>query len=783
MRRLRRLAAACHGTARTARSSVLATLLLWSAGLALPVGAHGATQVQARLSAGQVEARGTVELVVSVSDPKGGVGDPQVDLPPGIAMLGSARAQNFSFINGRSSTQVEFRYQLGSDRVGRFQVGPIRVRVGDQVFVAAALPLEVTATAPRLLAPGAAAGRNASRIASLVIDVQPSHPYVGELVQMSVRLVQRVALAEDSQYEVPATPGFWGENYGDPRVYEAREGGRLVAVTERKARLYPLAAGVATVGQAAALVMPASSAIDPFFGGGGPQSVQIHSDSLQVRVRPLPAGAPQGFDGAVGDYAVSWTLDRSHTAQDQPLTLALDIRGVGNLPLLHTPPLALQDFEVFSSTIQDSLARLGERSSSRRRFQWTLMPKRPGGLRVLPIDWAWFDPRSGVYRRAALAPLAVEVLAAGPASAGDHDGGFPARLAADPADPGARGAWGWAFLLAGVLAGLAVRAWIRGGRPDAFAAERGRQREWLRAVGLAHGPDFWRAAEDSVAWVESRGGQVLRLREDISAARYGGQLDREDDVRRRLIERIAEALPPGGGNGPWRPIAVVCAVLALAAWLLGAPQHGDERLAARARAADRAAREGRPAQAAAEWTRIWDEAPGDPALAARLAWYELSADSLAEAATWVLRGRSGEARDPALGFIAERVREAGALTGAHAPASPLRSWEWAALACALALGCLLQWRRWWICGTLGLLAIAATVAPPVIGALRTGAALAVVRRTVPLQGAGLDLDAGQVVRVLGVSSKGVSVSAGRDLAGVLPADAVRFLNGPTVAQR
>jgi hypothetical protein len=756
--------------------------VLTIAALALrPQEATAATQVQARLSSGAVEMRGTVTLVVSISDPKGGVGDPQVDLPPGVAILGSARAQNFSFVNGRANTQVEFRYEIGGDRVGHFQIGPIRVRVGDQVYVAAALPLEVTATAPKLPSPaaGGPGGGNASRIASLVIDVQPSHPYVGELVQLTVRLVQRVALAEDSQYEVPPTPGFWGENYGDPRVYEGREGGRMVAVTERKARLYPLAAGVATVGQAAALVVPASSGIDPFFGSGGSQPVQIHSESLHVNVRPLPGGAPAGFDGAVGEYAVSWTLDRSHTAQDQPITLDLDVRGSGNLPLIHTPAMALQDFEVFTSTIQDSLAPLGERSPSRRRFQWTLMPKHAGTLHVPPIEWAWFEPRSGAYRRAALPPLSVEVLAADGAHANDRDGSFPERLAAHGADPGARGAWGWAFLLAGALAGLAVRFWVRGGQPDALAAERARQREWLRAVGLAHGPDFWRAADESVAWVESRGGQVLRLREDIAAARYGGQLDREDDVRRRLVERISEALPAGGGKGPWRPLAIVCALAALLGWALGAPQHGDERLSARARTADRAAREGRPAEAAAEWARLWDEAPGSPALAARLAWHELSQDSLAEAATWVLRGQGGEARDPALGFVAERVREAGALTGAHAPASPLRSWEWAALASALALGCLLEWPRRWSAILLGALAIAAVVTPLVIGALRSGASLAVVRHTVTLDGAGLDLDAGQVVRVLGVSSKGVSVSAGRDLAGVVPPDAVRFLNGPT----
>lgn len=759
---------------RAIRSGWLAALVAVCGLIAAGEAVAGA--VQAKLSAGAIDVGATVTLVVTVSDARGGVGDPAFEVPRGLVLLGSTRGTNFSFINGSASTSHEFRYELGGSTPGRYSIGPIRIRVDNQVYQCAALPLVIGQGAPAAGPSVSTSGGNSRAPATLVLDVQPPHPYVGELVTLAVRLVQRQQLADASQYQPPPTPGFWAESYGDPRQYEGRENGRVVMVTESRTRLYPLAAGVATIGQAAEVIVPGSSGgMDPFFGGAPVRPMAITSDSLRVAVRPLPPGAPPAFDGAVGDFRLSWGLDRSHTAQDQPLTLELDVRGVGNLPLLHAPALAPGDFEIFASTVQDSLAPSGERGVGRRRFQWTLMPRKAGTLRIEPVAFAWFDPGSGSYHNAALPPLTVEVLAAGAASANSSDDAFPPALAQHPAEPGARTAQPWLFLVAGVCAGLAVRFWRRSGQPDALAAERGRQREWLRAVGLARGADFWKAADEAVLWVESRGGQVLRLREDIAAARYGGQFEKEEDVRRRLVERLGEALPAAAPMRPWRAFAIALGVLALLAWFLGAPQHGDARRSARALGADGAARTGQSDAARAEWERLWSESPGDPRLAARLAWSELRRDSLARAAVWALRGAQGDARDPALTAVTERVREAGGLSGAHVPGLPIRMLEWAALASALAIGCLLEWPRRWSAALLALLAVLAAAAPALVQLWRESAPVAVVERQVPLAGAGLDLDAGQVVRVLRVHGDAVRVTAGHELSGELPLDALTFV--------
>lgn len=734
-----------------------------------PPRAFAAAQIEARLGAASIEAGTSVTLSVTIRNPTGGVGDPDVQLPAGVSVLGTDRSSNFSWVNGRANNESEYRYELGVENPGRYSIGPIRVRVGGQVFVTPVLPLLVTPASAH-----GRAGPPAGRVpATLSVELKPPHPYVGQLAQLTLRLLQAEDLQSSGGNSAPATPGFWSESWGEPIEYRTRMGSRPAYAVERRVRVYPLAPGTATIGSASILVVPGGSPVsDPFGGGFGAQPVQLVSESLRVAIAPLPAGAPPEFDGAVGEFTVSASLDRGHTARDQAITLRFDVRGTGNLPLLRTPALHASDFDVFASTVDDSLAPPGEVAAGRRAFQWTLLPKRNGTLRIAPPTFAWFDPRTAGWHRVTPPELSVDVIAAGPATAASGEDVLPGVFANDRPAPGARGAKPWVFAIAGALLGLAIRVWRSHGTPDPDAAERARGREYLRAVGLAKGLDFWRSADEASAWVEARGGQVLRLREEIAAARYSGGAGNEADVRRRLVERLGEVLPAPVTERPRALIAGALVLGALLACVFAWPTHGDERLAARARAADASARAHQVPQAEGEWRAVWREAPGDPALAARLAWAALRQDRLAEATAWAVRGDTGEPRDPALAFVAGRVREAGGMVGAPGRAVPLRSLEWAALAFALALGALLEWPRRWSTGVLAALALLAAGVPVAHAVLATHRDLAVVARATPLAGAGLDLDAGQVVRIRGQEAGAVRVWAGRDLSGTVPTAAL-----------
>jgi len=730
------------------------------------IAGEAAGQVSARLERSHltVGESTTLHIVVEGTDAE----DPGLELPPGLEVLGSSRSKNVSWINGKLSSQTVFRYEIGPTEAGRFEIGPILVRAKQETFRSGVLTLSVTA------AERSVGGRGAGP-ASLSVEAIPSDPVVGQLVMLRVRLIQRVAFAEDPQYTPPTTSGFWTDKPSAPESFYADQDGERVLVTETRMRLYPVASGTATIGQAAASVVVAAGGLDdPFawLSGRARRELVVRSRPTQVRVRPLPAGAPPSFTGAVGAFDVAWSPDRARTSRDVPITLRLEVRGRGNLPLVRPPELDDPDVEVFARTVEDSLSEPGTDLPGRKRFQWTVLPRRQGTLTIAAPEFAWYDPAARAWRHVRAEPVTVEV---GPPifSGAQGAGEFPAHLAREPLDPGARRAAPWAWALGGLVFGAAVALWRTGGARAAHGAERAQQLEWLRAIGRASGPDFWRAADEAAFWLEEHGQLVSAVRERIAAARYARTTDADaEPVRRRLVEQLSRAMAPAHPRAALRLAAIVLAVGAIAWLWLFRPAEGDPGARRLALEADQSARAGELNPARANWLSLWRAGHRHPALAARLAWSEVERGALGPASLWVLRGEAAEPRDPALAWATERVREAGGLVGSSAPRAPITSLEWSIAALLLGVLAGALWPRRRAALAAAVLLVVAGAWQPVEGWWIEHSGRAVVMRAAALEGEGIELQPGQVVTVEASREGRARVTAGDAVRGWLPADAI-----------
>jgi hypothetical protein len=743
--------------------------------LMLASGARAAIQIQARIERSTIAVGEATTLQVVISGAAGGVSPPEFEVPPGLEVLGSGRAQNFTWSNGRSSVEIIYRFEISANAPGRYPLGPITVRAGKEAFRSGVLSLEATAAPTRIEGAGTRAGPG-----SLLVDVLPPEPWVGQPCQLRVRLVLRAPLAEDPQYTPPATPGFWTDKTGAPESYFADERGRRVLVTETRTRIYPLAPGQATVGEAVATLALAGGERDPLAWNGGRlprRETVVRSRPLPVRVRPLPAGPPAAFTGAVGGLSVRWTADRARTSVDVPITVRLDLRGVANLPLIRPPELTGKGIERFASTVEDSLAPAGSGGAGRKRFQWTVLARRTGRLTLAAPPFAWFDPATGSYRRAELPPIDLEVGPALFVGAGES-AELPTVFTRHPLDPGARAPEPWAWALAGLMLGAAVALWRRGSAARVAAAARAVPLEWLRAVGRSSGPDFWRAADEASAWLAQRGEPVESLRRQIASARYGGGGADSQTIRGQLVERISAALPAAPATGARRAGAVVMVAAASVGCVWFGPRPGDARPEAAVRAADQVARDGDLTRAHDQWTALWRAGAHHPGLAARLAWVEAQGGAVGPAAAWVARGERAGVRDPSLHWIAERVREGGGLVGDVPVRWPVRPVEWAIAALLLGMGAGALWPRRGPAAVCAALALLAGVVDPLQGALAARSGRAVVQQTVTLAGAGLDLQPGQVVRLLERRGGRARVSAGAGVGGWLPESAIDIVTAP-----
>lgn len=739
-----------------------------------PAGVRG-QQVEARFDQARIGLGETTTLRVTVRSGSG-VRTPEFDLPEGLSVLGSGRQQNFSWVNGRASNEIEFRFEIRGEQTGLYSVGPVFITVGSRVFRGPELRLEVTERAASPNADGGGEGAPAT----LRVEVDPVEPYVGQEVALRVLLIQRAAFAEDPQYVPPITTGFWTDRFTAPESYYADVAGERVLVTETRTRLYPLAIGETVVGEAGATVTVAESRSDPLgWLGGSRRGMVLRSRPVAVRVRPLPDGAPAGFGGAVGDFEATWSADRARTSRDVPVTLRLDVRGRGNLPLMRSPIWSPADMEVFASTVQDSAA--GPDGDGRKRFQWTLLPRLEGRVAVEAPPFVWFDPAQGSYRRLAAPAVRIEV---GPAlfTGSAAGAGFPRSLGDRPVDPGSRPPEPWAFALAGLGIGAAVLLWRRGAKRGAGEPAGAEVGAWLARVREAHGDDFWRTAEETMRWLESTGRIAdspgwRGARDQVATSRYGGSASHESPVRQTLVEHLVAASPRSARALPLRLAALGLAIGSLALAVVFGPRPGTERFSRLARDADQAARQGDLERARVSWLALWNEAGPHPGLAARLAWDHVQRGEIGPAALWVLRGELAEPRDAAARWVAERVREAGGLVGASPPRLPVRRWEWSVSAFVLGLCVVrLRRRRGLAIGLAGLAVMAAAI-HPLQGEWAERSGRAVVLEQATLDGSDIQLDPGQIVIVRSRKGDRLRVRAGRLTEGWLPASIVGLLVG------
>jgi len=732
----------------------------------LPADVRAAGEVAVRLDRARATVGESVGFEVVVSGAGSGLVAPALQPPAGLEVLGVSRSESFSRVKGRSVSRTTFRYEIGLLQAGRYTLGPVRVPAAGRAFTSGVSELTVAAAAPGFATESGAA--------SLLVDVEPRTPWVGEPVVLRVRLVLAQDLAEEPAYVPPLTTGFWAEAPSRPESYYGTHGGRRVLITETRTRLYPLVSGLARIGPAGVgVVFEGTRAANPLRGveGRAGREATLRSQPIEVAVRRLPPGAPPEFDGAVGAFTVRWSADRGRTSQDVPVAARLDVRGVGNLPLVKAPQLAITDGEVFTGASDDSLPAPGTSGRGRRRFQWNVLPRSAGTLSIPVPAFAWFDPAAGAYRSAELAPLVVEVGAPVFSSGGRRDG-FPAVFLREAPDPFARGAAPWAWAVAGLLAGAAAVAWRVRPAADPHAAARAWGAAWRNALRAPGGAAFWRAAEEAAEWLQLVGRPVGEVRAQIVATRYGGGDADLDAVRLRLSRELTTALPPAAPRRGWRLAAVALAGVAVILPVLSGSPLGLSANSLRLRAADHVAHEGDVARARAAWNGMWAEGARGAGLAARLAWAEASRGALGPAAVWVLRGEQTDARDPALAWVAERVREGGGLTGARPVRFPVRRIEWAVLALALGLGAGAVWPRRGLALVLAVLSSCAAGIEPVQDAWAAHVGQSVVGRSVTLEGAGLELEVGQVVQVLHSEAGWARVRAGRELEGRVPAAAL-----------
>ncbi len=402
-----------------------AALLFAVLGVLSAAAPAAALEIHASLDRDQVPVGQQVVLTIVVQGGVRSLPEPDVpDLSANFEVYTGSTSRNFSLVNGRVSASLTRRIALVPRREGTFTIAPITAEAGGETATAQALKLEVTKAAAPPTPPPETEGETGASTGSddvfVRATVDKTDPYVYEQVTYRMRLYTRLNLLDNPGFTPPSTEGFWKESLPPRQPYLETVNGKRYRVLEVSMAVFPTTPGKLTVGEAVveANVEDPRSGRDPrsFFRGGfmdGERRV-LRTDPVTLDVRPLPPGAPPDFAGAVGDYRLSVSTDRTEVEQNSPVTLTVKITGEGNLRTLGDIDLpALPDFRAYPSASNEETGRRGSTISGTITKQFILVPLSAGRKVIPPIQFSVFSPTAESYRTLSSDPIAIQVAAGG----------------------------------------------------------------------------------------------------------------------------------------------------------------------------------------------------------------------------------------------------------------------------------------------------------------------------------------------------------------------------------
>jgi hypothetical protein len=408
----------------------IAAALSLAAALGVPADAAEA-QVRALVDpTGQVADTEPVLLAIVVE----GTDLPDVSVPslPELINLrvvsGPSTSRSTSFemsgMSVRRASSLTLTYSLAPLGPGRAEIPPITVRIGSETRRTEAIRLQVVSSQgppPPSRRTGGAESGSADRGGALFLKAEAAatEVWVGQPVLLTVTLLSAgIDVQRFNWMGLPPFTNLWVEEIdSDPNAerYTTTIGERRYnAYPVLRRILVPTASGDLTVDPFSAQIGVARRTGDifqDFFLQGRATEVVRKTDPIRLRVKPLPeAGKPADFSGGVGSFRLRASLDRRDVQANDAIALKVTVEGEGSLQSAAPPRLDLPpDVKVFEPKVSASTTSPGGRLTSKKTWEWVLVPLAPGELRIPAMHFHYFDPAQGAYRETAAEGMTVAV--------------------------------------------------------------------------------------------------------------------------------------------------------------------------------------------------------------------------------------------------------------------------------------------------------------------------------------------------------------------------------------
>lgn len=128
-------------------------------------------------------------------------------------------------------------------------------------------------------------------------------------------------------------------------------------------------------------------------------NVNLTANGRTVNVKSLPAVKPGSYMGGVGEFRIKSELTSDNVKANDAVIYRITIEGTGNLKYIKDPqPEFPSDFEVYDPKSDMNASTTSQGVSGKRVIEYTVIPRFGGTYQIPPIEFSYFDTKSGQYR-------------------------------------------------------------------------------------------------------------------------------------------------------------------------------------------------------------------------------------------------------------------------------------------------------------------------------------------------------------------------------------------------
>ena len=364
-----------------------------------------------------------------------------------VAGPSTSVGRSMQFVNGKQSSSYNYTitYALMPRESGTFTIGSASVKVDGKTYTTRPMLVEVIAEKQGAgvktpnTSPEGSIGRDDILLRLKVSDTEL---YKGESLRASLVLYTRVTVENIESLTMPPFDGFWSQELSfdnapsreeyNGRVYETYKITELLLSPQESGKIVIPEAVMDVVAQ---VVVQDRRNYDPIFGGRQVYRVsrELKSAPVTINVKEFPAGAPQSFNGAVGNFSLRSTMPAAEIDANSADQIELTISGTGNLKFITAPRITLpESFEVYDTKVVDNCKITATGTTGSLTYTYPFVARSAGSFTIPRIEFSFFNPDTQAYETLATEPFTLVVkddgsIAASAPATSNYNYGGPMR--------------------------------------------------------------------------------------------------------------------------------------------------------------------------------------------------------------------------------------------------------------------------------------------------------------------------------------------------------------------